>query len=153
MECFHVRGQHDLMSVSPRSHEKETETERNRCVAEGFTGDRRRSAPVTGRLWDFPLGYVQNSIMTPVTSCTFLFSFLLIRFRKLWALRQNKDYMDTTQHCISMSSTLIFYTVLTIPGTHTQAEMDSFRQNTVAEEEKKKPGTVWYDTLRKDTNN
>lgn len=57
MECFHVRDQHDLMLVSPHSNEKETE--RNRCITEGFTGDRQRSAPVTGRLWDFPVGYVQ----------------------------------------------------------------------------------------------
>lgn len=57
MECFHVRDQHDWLSVSPHSHEKETE--RNRCITESFTGDRQRSAPVTGRLWDFPVGYVQ----------------------------------------------------------------------------------------------
>lgn len=35
-----------------RKRQRETD------VLESFTGDRQLSAPVTGRLWDFPVGHV-----------------------------------------------------------------------------------------------
>lgn len=50
MECFHFRDQHDLMLVSPQPWH------RDRGKQMYY---RQHSAPVTGRLWDFPVGYVQ----------------------------------------------------------------------------------------------
>lgn len=61
---------------------------------------------------------------------------------------------------MSMSSTLIFYTILAIPHTQVHIEywkqrqiLTHLRQNTVAEKEKerkKRKTQTWYETLRKE---